>query len=1361
MKRRFFTCLFLWTILLFYYTTMYAQVTMEGSYTLSNTGGDFTSLSAVFEALNTSIIGATGISIEIEAGQVFIENNGISLNKSGISNGEIRFIKAGVGDNPLFKFAGTTSSSDFMIKLSSSDYVHFDNLDFEAINQNVVEYGIILENGCQNVQISNCSIDLKSYTNSYTSSAIYSYTNSGSMTNSNNRYLSNHIHNAQYGYYLKAYSAVYPDENNILSNDSENGSIQDCKINGVFTENQRILTISNQDISWSQAGSLSSIYGIYVSCTEAEPVEISYNTIHNLSSPGSVYGIFVSGNSLVHHNNIYQLQSTNNVYGIYSNSQTTHSFYSNTIQNLYSSSTTSAIVSGVNLSNSSTVHVYNNLITNIRAPYSTRTPIATVGIFIVNPIKAYLHYNTLVLNVSSSSNNISTCLYLSDSSVNSNLFELCNNLVLNQSSPGGGSSASIAHIGVAVSKYSSASNHNIYYSGVPSGNHLLFRDNSGLNAKQTLSAYQTYFSGRETSSYTENTEFVSSTDFHINSSFLTNVESNAISIDYPNVINTDLEGVQRNTSYSDIGCYEGDYSPITDVFPPNISFTELADTYFVSNRQLTVTINDYSGIPVEGTGLPVLYWKKNNESYQQSQGIFVGNNQYQFEFGNGVSKLDSIYYYLVVQDNVSPPNIMCYPSSGAEGFTSFPPAVSGSPSEPINYQILNSVSGDYYVGTGHDFTSFSENTDTGFFKYVNEFPLTGNTTVYVTSNLFESGEINLLQWREIGIGSYEVKIKPITDQLYTLSSLSTSVLMFENVHHLTIDGSNDNQTCNLKFMTMNQDGTGLTFSGDYSDINLTNLNFCGFNNNVNPIGISFTGNRGQKINIENSTFGLLKTGIFSETCTTLEEVRIAKNQFGSDTDHLYQNGIYLNKGNSVQIENNLIEHISSSSNEATGIKINSSSSDILISGNIIRQISANSSASIIGIHLQDGPFNYIRIINNAISNLKSGGIQSDISGLSGISVSNSSLVKIYHNSIYLNNTINNPVEEFLSAGLHIGYNNHYLFIANNLIINKTNYASQENHSSFSLYNQSSLSEFTILDYNDYQVNTGEDLIYSMQNYTTLSEWKESNDKDTHSKNFSPGFVSIDDLHLNFALTSFDFRYGTDYIDSVFTDIDGQTRNPYIPMIGCDELMHDLTLPVTLSSFTAVQISENRIMLNWKSQSETDLVGYYVYRSLINSQINSLRISNLIRANNSSIGGTYHFTDEETLSDTVYYYWLKIQNLDGSSSYHGPIICRIRDDSELIPQIPLITELKNPYPNPFNPSIDISYSLSDDDFIGIKIYNIKGQLIKTLIKKFQKKGAYRIKWDGKSSDNKACGNGIYFCIMETERDKFIKKITLMK
>jgi hypothetical protein len=80
-----------------------------------------------------------------------------------------------------------------------------------------------------------------------------------------------------------------------------------------------------------------------------------------------------------------------------------------------------------------------------------------------------------------------------------------------------------------------------------------------------------------------------------------------------------------------------------------------------------------------------------------------------------------------------------------------------------------------------------------------------------------------------------------------------------------------------------------------------------------------------------------------------------------------------------------------------------------------------------------------------------------------------------------------------------------------------------------------------------------------------------------------------------------------------------------------------------------------------------------------------------------------------------------------------------------------------YPNPFYEKSTIQYMLKDNSAISLEIYNIKGQLIKTLVKDFKQAGKHIFEWDGSNTNGKILPGGIYLCKMKDGESVSIKKM----
>ena len=205
-----------------------------------------------------------------------------------------------------------------------------------------------------------------------------------------------------------------------------------------------------------------------------------------------------------------------------------------------------------------------------------------------------------------------------------------------------------------------------------------------------------------------------------------------------------------------------------------------------------------------------------------------------------------------------------------------------------------------------------------------------------------------------------------------------------------------------------------------------------------------------------------------------------------------------------------------------------------------------------------------------------------------------------------------------------------------------------------------------------------------------------------------------------------------------------------------------TLPVELSSFTVALNSTNQAVLTWVTQTETGVNGFYIYRNTEGDLADALLVSNLIPATNSSQQQVYIYRDKELNGAGTYYYWLQVSDLNGSESYHGPITLVYEGENDHhIPVIPEFTELKKIFPNPFNPSATISYGLVEAAPVSIKIYNSRGQMVRSFEEGLQNAGSYNLTWNGEDNSGRSLPTGVYYIRMQAGNKSFDKKAVLMK
>lgn len=204
-----------------------------------------------------------------------------------------------------------------------------------------------------------------------------------------------------------------------------------------------------------------------------------------------------------------------------------------------------------------------------------------------------------------------------------------------------------------------------------------------------------------------------------------------------------------------------------------------------------------------------------------------------------------------------------------------------------------------------------------------------------------------------------------------------------------------------------------------------------------------------------------------------------------------------------------------------------------------------------------------------------------------------------------------------------------------------------------------------------------------------------------------------------------------------------------------------TLPVELSSFTAAISAQNNVLLQWVTQSETNVVGYRIYRGTSEDVAQANMLNTFIQGTNTSQTQVYAYNDTEIYSDGTYYYWLENLDFDGTGSLHGPVSITIEHTGSGTPNIPIVQGIDTAYPNPFNPSLTIRVGTVRNGQINVSVYNQRGQQVRVLMNEVKDSGRYTLTWDAKDASGRLMPSGIYFIRMYNDGKVFNHKVVLMK
>lgn len=210
---------------------------------------------------------------------------------------------------------------------------------------------------------------------------------------------------------------------------------------------------------------------------------------------------------------------------------------------------------------------------------------------------------------------------------------------------------------------------------------------------------------------------------------------------------------------------------------------------------------------------------------------------------------------------------------------------------------------------------------------------------------------------------------------------------------------------------------------------------------------------------------------------------------------------------------------------------------------------------------------------------------------------------------------------------------------------------------------------------------------------------------------------------------------------------------------------DQTLPIELSSFTATLTADMFVQIAWMVQSETNHMGYNILRNTERDLNTAVAINADFISDGDQLGSqiSYSYIDGEVDNNTTYYYWLQSFDLGGTAQFYGPLTVLVsgNPDDPGIPVIPVVTQLMDAYPNPFNPSTTLRYGIKDAGKVRIDVFNVRGQLLRSFENDHATPGYYSLIWDGKDASGNVVGSGMYLYRMTSGKFVSTKKVVMSK
>jgi len=193
------------------------------------------------------------------------------------------------------------------------------------------------------------------------------------------------------------------------------------------------------------------------------------------------------------------------------------------------------------------------------------------------------------------------------------------------------------------------------------------------------------------------------------------------------------------------------------------------------------------------------------------------------------------------------------------------------------------------------------------------------------------------------------------------------------------------------------------------------------------------------------------------------------------------------------------------------------------------------------------------------------------------------------------------------------------------------------------------------------------------------------------------------------------------------------------------------VPVELTSFNAF-LNKNKVELNWNTATELNNQGFEIHRKLLEQEY--IKIGFVPGRGTTTEPQFYSFTDE-SLEPGKYQYRLKQIDYDGSFEYSNII--------EVTVELPNEFSLSQNYPNPFNPTTSLRYAVGSGQFVSLKVYDVLGNEVATLVNEEKPAGEYEVEFNAASHSGNVRNlpSGVYFYQLQAGSFVETKKMILMK
>ena len=233
------------------------------------------------------------------------------------------------------------------------------------------------------------------------------------------------------------------------------------------------------------------------------------------------------------------------------------------------------------------------------------------------------------------------------------------------------------------------------------------------------------------------------------------------------------------------------------------------------------------------------------------------------------------------------------------------------------------------------------------------------------------------------------------------------------------------------------------------------------------------------------------------------------------------------------------------------------------------------------------------------------------------------------------------------------------------------------------------------------------------------------------------------------------QYATSTTDSHPNDAATDLVAPqFVQEIFDAAIFYEGIIPVELTSFTLSAFGRE-VMLEWSTATELNNYGFDIERSVISNEERNLlwdKIGFVNGQGTTTLKNEYSFTDKN-IDEGKYHYRLKQIDLDGTYTFSNELEIDINLPDEFL--------LEQNYPNPFNPGTIISWQSPVSSNQTLKIYDLLGNEVATLVDEFRNSGSYQVQFNVAQDSRPAISSGVYYYQLKAGEYVETKKMILLR